>query len=219
MSAREQAVRIKRELHEIGKQIRQLDKGARKSSRRRAAQGGHSLQRLVVLAVYIHGQQALELAAQCWCTERRHRGCKAEDTSLERGKTVVGSWVAAAKPAEWQALQRPVQPDTKKAVAKAKQFLADASTAVWALANNVVKGHAPTTQQLWRRRAPSQLARLTDEAERSAAASPSTLRMWAWRWRRRWFFKYGKIRTREQYDVPDLRRKVGAPEHQKKSIF
>ena len=218
MSAREQAARIKRELKEVGKQIRQLDKGARKSSRRRAAQGEHSLQRLVVLAVYIHGQQALDLAAQCWCTDRRHRGCEAEDTSLDRAKMVVGSWVAAATPAEWQALQRPVQPQIKKAVAKARKFLADASAAVWALACNVGKGHAPTTQQLWHHSAPSRIARLTGEAERSAAASASTLRMWAWRWRRRWFFKYGKIRTREQYDVPDLRRKVGAPEHPKRSI-
>ena len=47
-------------------------------------------------------------------------------------------------------------------------------------------------------------------AERSADASASTPRMWAWRWRRRWFFKGGKIRTREQYDVEELRRKVAA---------
>ena len=189
--------------------MRQLDKGARRASSRRAAQGECSLQRLIVLAVYLRSQQSMKLAAQCWCSERRHRGCVSEDTSLERALTVVKSWVDVTTPAIWQELQHPERAASQKAVARAQTFLADAFTAVWAFTNNVNKGHAPTTQQLFiHSSSTGTVAQLSDAAERSAAVSASTPRMWAWRWRRRWFFKYGKIRTREQYDVEELRRKV-----------
>ena len=112
-------------------------------------------------------------------------------------------------PAIWQELQHPERAASQNAVARAQTFLADAFTAVWAFTNNVNKGHAPTTQQLFiHSSSTGTVAQLRDAAERSAAVSASTPRMWAWRWRRRWFFKYGKIRTREQYDVEELRRKV-----------
>ena len=112
-----------------------------------------------------------------------------------------------------------MQPATKKAVAGAQRFLADASTAMGAYASDVGKGHAPTTQQLWRRSALSRNGPLSGEAERSAAASASAPRVWAWRWRRRWFFKCGKFRTSEQYDVQELRRQVAARGVEKKTRF
>ena len=112
-----------------------------------------------------------------------------------------------------------MQPATKKAVAGAQRFLADASTAMGAYASDVGKGHAPTTQQLWRRSALSRNGPLSGEAERSAAASASAPRVWAWRWRRRWFFKCGKFRTSEQYDVQELRRQVAARGVEKTNTF
>ena len=195
-------------LRQLQTQIRGLEKNKKKRDARSALQGGGCLQSVIVLLVYVMSNESVDLAAQCWCTERRRRGCANEDTSLTRGREVVGAWIAATSEHDWGILRDEHNPRLEQARVRARRFLADADAAVWALATNTKKGHAPTTKQLWHRQRSRETVHSDMVAERSAAASDAVVRSWAWRWRRRWFFKYGKIRTREHHNVSDLQQKA-----------
>jgi hypothetical protein len=149
MNAHIANIELEQSLRKVARQIKNKAQTEKRKAKRKHAQGCQSLLYFTVLAVYVLSKQCVELAAHCWCLSRKHRGCKGEDTSLQRGKAIVCDWVASANELAYLKVRNPDCPHSRKAVAIAQSFLKDSATAAWALQNNWSKGHAPSTLQLW----------------------------------------------------------------------
>ena len=199
------------EIKALAAQIKTMQQNRKRAGKRAREQGENTLLRLIVLAVYVASEQSVELAAQCWCMERQRRRCEGECTSLARGWDIVAAWVASASVHDFAEARSPVSDAGIKAGQRAKNFLDDISSAVWCNEHNQVKGHAPTTHQLWSvaSRASAQPLAGASGGAPALLKEGKALSSWGARWRRRWFFKYGKIRPREHHDVADLRAKAG----------
>ena len=187
-----------------------MQKNQKRAGKRAREQGESTLLRFIVLAVYVASEQSIELAAQCWCMERQRRHCPGECTSLARGQEIVANWVSDASVEDFAEARAPTSETGIKAQQHARRFLDDICSAVWCREHNQVKGHAPTTTQVWSatRRASAQPLAGATGAVPPLRKEGKALACWGTRWRRRWFFKYGKIRPREHQDVADLRAKA-----------
>jgi len=191
------------------KKLRNELKNKKRREARLRDQGDNHFLRLVVMAVYMLSGENLDLAVTCWQHRRKHPCCAGEDTSRDRGTTVVRAWVTDVAEDVWDALRERESSECAKARHAAKSFLADAHAAVWALRNNTSKGHAPTTRQVRaeRERAASALDLQPSEPEAGEGAEV-TVRKWGQRWRAAWAFRLGKLRGRERHDVEQLREKA-----------
>jgi hypothetical protein len=210
---------LKREIQKSRHQIRCAEKAKRRRGARIDEQGGNHFVRLIVLAVYLLSGSSLELAVNCWMRRRRQSHCADEDVSAARGEHLIRLWVDEVDDEFWESLRSRDTAECRKAREEANRFLSNAHAAVWALQNNVKKGHAPTTQQLWdeKERAAEVLQRI--DGERSAPSSTkNAMNMWGKKWRVSWNFKYGKLRGRDRHDVEELRSKV-PPRLFKKEAF
>jgi len=208
MNAHIANIELEQSLRKVARQIKNKAQTEKRKAKRKHAQGCQSLLYFTVLAVYVLSKQCVELAAHCWCLSRKHRGCKGEDTSLQRGKAIVCDWVASANELAYLKVRDPDCPHSRKAVAIAHAFLKDSATAAWALQNNWSKGHAPSTLQLWLASIGSNDMQGSHGTDRGYVTNKKALEAWGRRWRKRWYFKYGKIRVREQHAVENLREKA-----------
>ena len=132
-----------------------------------------------MLAVYLLSGSSLELAVNCWMRRRRQSHCADEDMSAARGEHLIRLWVDEVDDEFWESLRSRDTAECRRAREEANRFLSNAHAAVWALQNNVKKGHAPTTQQLWdeKERAAEVLQQV--DGERSAPSSTkNAMTMW-----------------------------------------
>ena len=218
MDLRNHLASLKRELQKSSHQIRCAEKAKRRRGARIDEQGGNHFVRLLVLAVYLLSGSSLELAVNCWMRRRRQSHCAEEDMSTARGEHLVRLWVDEVDDEFWEALRSRNTAECRKAREEANKFLSNAHAAVWALQNNVNKGHAPTTQQLWDEKERAAEVLHQGDGERSApSATQNAMKMWG-KWRVLWNFKYGKLRGRDRHDVEELRSKV-RPLVFKKDVF
>jgi hypothetical protein len=203
------AAMLKAERQQLQQDMKVLARSSRKRHNRLELHGANSMQRLVVLLVHALSNNCLELAAHCWCMQRQHRGCKNEDTTLQTGRRITNAWVDATTSGEWDVLLHSTHVRVRQATVLANRFIADATTAGWALRVNCEKGHAPTTEQAWNVRLHSLPTSSQTVHERSAFTVQASQKRWGHKWRQAWLFKYTKIRLREYHRVEDVREKAG----------
>ena len=203
---------IQQELRQTQAAIRSATKLLRRKRQRQDEQGKQTGLRLLVIAVFVLSGERGELAAHCWSMQRCHRGARDEEPTLADGERVVRAWCSSATAEDLEAVRNPVTAAQRRAHKAAKQYLADVSTTQWALSMNKKRGHAPATADVYDNRhgASEGGSELVSPAP-VAARSNGAVRMWGMRWRRRWSFKYGKMRIRDRFDVHDLRTKVRPP--------
>ena len=179
MDLRNHLASLKRELQKSSHQIRCAEKAKRRRGARIDEQGGNHFVRLLVLAVYLLSGSSLELAVNCWMRRRRQSHCAEEDMSTARGEHLVRLWVDEVDDEFWEALRSRNTAECRKAREEANKFLSNAHAAVWALQNNVNKGHAPTTQQLWDEKERAAEVLHQGDGERSApSATQNAMKMW-----------------------------------------
>jgi len=200
---------IQQELRQTRAAIRSATKLLRRKRQRQDEQGKQTGLRLLVIAVFVLSGERGELAAHCWSMQRCHRGARDDEPTLAHGERVVRAWCSSATAEDLEAARNPVTHAQRRAHEAAKQYLADVSTTQWALSMNKKRGHAPSTADVYDNRhgtssGGSELVSPAAVAPRSSGA----VRMWGVRWRRRWSFKYGKMRIRDRFDVHDLRTKA-----------
>ena len=199
---------IAQEQRQLAKQIRQCRQNQQRKAHRLQNQGGSTLIHVLVLPVYLFSNKSLDLAVQCWMLKRRQKSCAEEDASRTRGIMVVSQWVENMTEDDEDAIRHSDLPTVVRVRDQTRKFLVDAHAAVWAMNNTKSTGHAPSSQQVWEARAAANRQWTGDaEGELSATSSKRTA-AWALRWRRRWFFKYVKIRTRERMDLDAVQDKA-----------
>ena len=210
---------IQQELRQTRAAIRNATKLERRRRQRQVEQGKQTGLRLLVIAVFVLSGECTELAAHCWSMQRCHRGARDEEPSLADGEGVVHAWLSSATAEDLEAARNPETAMQRRAHKAAKQYLADVSTTQWALSMNKKRGHAPATADVYdKRHGTSEMGSELLSPAPIAARSSGAVRMWGMRWRRRWSFKYGKMRIRDRFDVHDLRNKVRPPAPKKASV-
>jgi len=197
------------ELRECRRALKNECRNAARRAKRLREQGACKFMRWVVMLVYWWSNKNLELAAECWARRRQHHICVNEDVSLSVGLRVVQEWVDEVDDTFWNELLNRTTDECQRARAEARKFLADAHAAVWTLAGNRNKGHAPTTRQVHAERAAIESSLQRHPTERSAVERSTTaIRKWGSRWRKSWTFKFGKLKAREHMDVDTVRLKA-----------
>ena len=129
------------------------------------------------------------------------RGRRYDEAARDRLAQQVEEWFLQEPADKLLALLRPVGPAARSRLAAARRFVAERALAAWVRHQNVDKGFAPLTRQL-------HVAMDTAYGEQqplddlqdppvATARGDGAARMWAWRWRRRWGARLGKVRPRE----------------------
>jgi len=208
MDAQARLMALNIEKKALAKQIRDGAKNFKKKKQRQHEQGSNSMLRVLVLAVYLLSSGSQEVAAQCRCIRRRKSACIDEDTSRTQGMSVVGKWISTMSAEDEETILHSDLPAAQRVREEARRFLADAHTAIWALKNNKRKGHAPTSQQVWMEKCVARGQGQGSIGGEPSATPTKRAAAWALRWRRRWFFKYGKIRTRERMELDAVQEKA-----------
>lgn len=204
------------QLSECRRALKNECRNAARRTKRLREQGACKFMRLVVMLVYWWSSKNLELAAECWARRRKHYMCANEDVSLAVGRRVVQEWVAEVDDSFWHELLNRATDECQRARTEARRFLADAHAAVWTLAGNRNKGHAPTTLQVHAERAAVERSLQRHLTERSAVErSTRAIRKWGSMWRKSWTFKYGKLKAREHMDIDTMRLKAGKNDQNK----
>ena len=200
---------MQRELAEVRLALVLERKNKRAQSKRSAEAGRSATLYMAVLAVHALSEGTLELATHFWLGQRRQCGCRSEELTPEKARSVTTQWIDTASVEDFHEARSPVTAAGAKAQRAAVQFLSGAGAALWACRMVQEKGHAPSSREIWHER--TQLLHASDsEPGRSAAqaASGDTVRSWARRWRKQWLFKKGKVKLRQRFPVEELRAKA-----------
>jgi hypothetical protein len=189
---------------------------AQRAGRRRDTSAWSARRQDEALVVYLLADGSLEAAVEY--LEQVSSPHKAFDEHSRRALSEqVQSWFLARPMPELKALLEPATPSGRARAAAARRFVAERGVAQWVRTANVDKGLAPPSRHL---HAVLDACFRDHETVLGLAAPPLAAgrslhaqRKWAFRWRKRWGAKFGKVRPRDDMTREQMVDKAGRSKH------
>jgi hypothetical protein len=207
-AAEDETKRLREQIKDVAAALRRQRDARAKAQKRILAAGTQTHLRAATLAVYCLSQATLEAAAHFWSLERQRRPCQGEDCSLSRGLSIVTAWVEHASQDDFREARNPTTREKSRAHERALAYLANAGAAAWSADICRKSGHAPSTAEVWDMKTCMLTQSTPTPLHVPAAPATKQVRQWGWSWRRRWFFKSGRLKVREHFSVEDARKKA-----------
>ena len=158
------------------------------------------------MIIFVLGGWLAEPAVEFLDSQRR-RLHKRAIPSRAAFPAMLHDWILATCAKELDSLVYPPPENTArlKQVQVAETFLADFRLKEWVKHQNVDKGLAPSTKQLWEQRFAAAASR-TQETE--PVVAHKNFKQWGHKWRKKWGARIGKPRQHEVKPPEHLLRKV-----------